>query len=97
MGQLTVHPLQFLNDLPNGHLVPRDGPDEPRENGRIELDLLFEILLCPSIVLQPEFWWGVGVEVGVGDTEGVEVGNVVSADLVRADEELDLELSANDL
>ena len=37
-----------------------------------------------------ELWWSLFVEIGMADTERVKVGDVVAADLVGTDKELDL-------
>lgn len=41
-------------------------------------------------MLEVELGHTAAIEVGVEDPEGVELGNVVSSDLVGTDEELDL-------
>jgi len=62
------------------------------EAGKNLLDgnLLFQILLCPSVVVELELWWSERVKIGVGDVERVKVSNVVTSDLVSTDEELNL-------
>ena len=37
-----------------------------------------------------QLWWDMGTEIGVHDSKRVEVGDMVSAHLVRTNEELDL-------
>jgi hypothetical protein len=46
-------------------------------------------------MLEVELGYAAAVEVGIEDSERVELGNVVSSDLVSTDEELDLEIPSS--
>ena len=61
-----------------------------REDARAERDLLVEVAFREAIAAELELWGMYRVQVGVEDTERIEVGNVVAAYLVGADEELHL-------
>jgi hypothetical protein len=43
-------------------------------------------------MLEVEFGYAAAIKVGVEDPEGVQLGNVVSSDLVSTDEQLNLEI-----
>lgn len=58
------------------------------EDARAQCDLLVEVFFAPAIMAQLELGGRDVVEVGVEDTEWVELGDMVPADLVRAYEEL---------
>jgi hypothetical protein len=85
----TVDLLAGLDDLAKGHLL-LTGLLEAREDTGTELELLVEILLGPAVVLDGKLGRHGRIEVGLVDTERVEVGDVVSTDLESTDEELDL-------
>ena len=55
--------------------------------------LLVQVGLGPSVVSELELGGHLGGEVGVEDAEGVEIGGVVTSDLVRSNEELNLQTS----
>ena len=55
-----------------------------------EGDLLVEVALVEAEMAQLELWRDVCAEVGIEDTEWVEIGDVVSSYLVCTDEQLDL-------
>lgn len=61
-----------------------------REDTGTKGDLLVKVALGEPIAAELKFWGMNRVEVRVEDTEGVKVGNVVTANLVSADEQLDL-------
>jgi hypothetical protein len=49
-------------------------------------NLLLQVLFRPSVVVKFQLGRGNGIEISVGDMKRVEVGNVVTADLVSTDE-----------
>ena len=61
-----------------------------REDTRAKRDLLVEVAFREAIAAELELGGMYRVQVGVEDTERIEVGNVVAAYLVGADEELHL-------
>ena len=81
------------DDLTEGHLLPGLGL-EAREDAGAKVEILVEILLRESIVVKLQLS-GLVVSKGLllaTDAQGVDLGLVVSAGLVRADEELDLQV-----
>jgi len=52
--------------------------------------LLVQVGISPSVVLESELSRTLSGKIGVEDTERVEVGDVVTSNLVGSDEELDL-------
>lgn len=65
---LTVHSLELVDDLAEGHLVAGDVTHEPGENGTAQREFLLQIGLCPSVVIELELWWDIGIEIGVHNT-----------------------------
>jgi hypothetical protein len=57
---------------------------------RAATNLLVEVGLCPSVVGEFELGRSVRAQVGVKDAERVEVSSVMTTNLVRSDEKLDL-------
>jgi hypothetical protein len=88
-SRLTVHLLQALNDLSQSHLLD-PSLQEPRQDPRSEVELFGQVLFRPPVMLEVELGHSAAIEVGIEDSERVELGNVVSSDLVSTDEELDL-------
>lgn len=85
----TVDTLERLDDLAERHrLAVVTG--EMRQDTGAERDLLAQVALRKAVVRELELGRVGAAEVGVEDAERVELGNVVSADLVRAHEQLDL-------
>jgi hypothetical protein len=86
----TVHPLELIDDLAKSHLVVLDLASESWQDTSTKLEGSAQVLLGPAVIVELQLRWDLVREVGVGDVQRVEVGNVVASDLVSANEELDL-------
>ena len=80
----TVYALANLDDLAERHRFPVLR-SEVRKDTRPKGDLLVEVALREAIAAELELGGMYRVQVGVEDTERIEVGNVVAAYLVGAD------------
>lgn len=63
-GQLTVGLLHLGNDLAQGGLALWHGAGESRKD-ILDVKLLLEVLLGPSVVVELQLWGGFRVEIGV--------------------------------
>lgn len=87
---LTVDTLQSADDVAKGHRFPVIGHKVGQNTGT-KSDLLVEVALSEAVMAELELGRVDILKVGIEDTEGVEFSDVMSANLVGANEELDLE------
>lgn len=86
---LTVDALHRVDEVSDGELCNARGLEVGQDTGSGR-DLFVEVLLRPAVVLEGELDGCLAAQVGVKDSEGVELCLVVSSDLVGSDEQLDL-------
>jgi hypothetical protein len=87
---LTIYPFASMDDIAKGH---RLDPlfCEMGKNTWTKVEFLVEIRLCETIVAKIKLGGTVGTKVRVEDTERVKISDMVSTNLVRPNEQLDLE------
>ena len=64
-----------------------------REDTRAETEGLVEVPLSPIVMAELEFSGAVAIEVGIQQPEGVKIGEMVTTNLVGANQKLDLRVS----
>lgn len=69
--ELTVHGLELVDDLAEGHLVTGNMSHKPWEDSTAERKFFAEICFGPSVVIKLELRWDIGIKVGVHDSERV--------------------------
>ena len=86
---LTVYALANLDDLAERHRFPVLR-SKVRKDTRPKSNLLVEVTLREAITAQLELRGMYRVQIRVKDAKGIQIGNVVATDLVRANKELHL-------
>ena len=90
LRRLTVHALAKLDNLSQRHGFPVLG-GKVRQDTRSESDLLIQITFGEAISTEFEFRRGSIAQVGVEDTQGIKVGDMMTSDLVGPNEKLYLQ------
>lgn len=90
---LTVKTLESLDDLAKSHCFAVVGGKVGEDTGA-EGDLFVEVALGEAVMAELELGGSDTGEISVEDTEGIEVGDMVAANLESTDEELDLKGSS---
>ncbi len=88
-GELTVYALANFDDLSQSHRFLVLGSEMGQDTGT-KRDLLVQVALGEAIAAQLELRRVDRVEIGVQDAERVQIGNVVTAHLICANEQLNL-------
>lgn len=90
MNIRTVHLLKLINDLAQSHSVVLDLTLESGENTVAKSEFLRHVGFSPTIVVEFKLRRDTTVEISTRNVKRIEIGNVVTSNLVGTDQKLNL-------